>query len=403
LEQRLMQSPAQKTVVAAVGLPLGVLLAQTFADFASQHLNLVITSGAVPWTVLALAAGLGLGVPLLAAAVPVLRAARMPARVVLADLGTLAARRGPGPAARWLAPTSRLALRNAVRRPVRTSLTVGALALGGALLLTAGNVYASLQGALASAIAGRGEDISVRLLQPAPAEALAREVLAVPGVRAVETWAAARVALALPGRAGTSRYTLFAPPEDTTLTHPRLVAGRWPQPGETAVAVNRTLQDSEDGLDLGAEVTLLLEKRRAAAPIVGVIEEVAEPALYTSVTGFTALTGLVGTAGDLRVVTTDVAPKEVASALEEALLARGWFPLDVMTHDAYGQALADHFVIVLISLTLISLAAITVGGLGLATSMSLGVLGHVFTTESSRDRVERFVDVLWRGLAPRPA
>lgn len=29
--------------------------------------------------------------------------------------------------------------------------------------------------------------------------------------------------------------------------------------------------------------------------------------------------------------------------------------------------------------------------------------GHTFTAEFSRDRVERFVDVIWQGLAPRPA
>jgi putative ABC transport system permease protein len=357
-----------------VGLPLGVVAAGTFAGFAAEHLNLMIASSSVSWGALSLAAGLGLVVPLVAALVPVLRAARTPARVALADLGAGAERRGSSRIGAWLEPTSRLALRNALRRPVRTFLTVGALALGGALLLTAGNVYTSLQGALGSATAARGEDISVRLLQPAPADELARQVEAVPGVRAVESWGSARIALALPGGGGTSRYTLLAPPADTASMSPRIVAGRWPAQDEIAVVVNRTLQDTEEGLEVGGEVTLLVERRRVSVPIVGVIEEVAEPALYTGAAGFTAITGLVGAAADLRVFTADNDSHSVASRLEEALLAGGWFPLDIMTHDSYGEALSDHFLIILISLTVIASAAIVVGGLGLATSMSLGVL-----------------------------
>ena len=38
-----------------------------------------------------------------------------------------------------------------------------------------------------------------------------------------------------------------------------------------------------------------------------------------------------------------------------------------------------------------------VHNLGMFSTMA----GHTFTPESSRDRVGRFVDVLWRGLAPR--
>jgi putative ABC transport system permease protein len=361
-------------VAVALGVPLGAAAGRSFAGFAAEHLNLVVADGSLPWSVLAIAAALGVGVPLAAAAVPVLGAARRPAREVLADLGGLRPRRAPVTAAAWLAPTTRLALRNAVRRPWRTALTVGALALGGALLLTAGNVHTSLQRSLAAAIDARPEDVAVRLLQSVPAADLEEVASAVPGTRVAEAWGAARVALALPSGGGTNRYTLFEPSADTVMMRPRIVAGRWPAAVERGVVVNRTLQDTERGLAVGDEVELLFEGRRVAVPVLGAIEEVAEPALYTGAAGFTAITGLAGAAGDLRVTTADGQAQAVAAALEEVLLARGWFPLDVMTHDEYGEALADHFLIVLICLTVIASAAIIVGGLGLATSMSLGVL-----------------------------
>lgn len=391
--------PALAAVV--VGVPLGVAAARTFAGFAADHLNLIVGDPTVPWSVLAVAAVLGVGVPLVAAVVPVLRASRRSARELLADLGALRPGRTQGRTGARFAPTTRLALRNAVRRPVRAALTVGALALGGALLIAAGNVSASLNAALASAIAARGEDVSVRLLAPAPAAAIVPAIRAVPGVREVEAWEATRVAFALPGGVGTNRYALFAPPADTAMMRPRLVDGRWPAPGETAVVVNRSLQGVED-VPLGAEVTLLHERRRASVPIVGVIEEVGEPALYTGSAGFSAISGLSGTIGDLR-VTVDAEPRVVAAALEDALLAGGWFPLDVMTRDNYGEALRDHFMILIVTLTLIACTAIVVGALGLATSMSLGVLertreiGVLRALGASRRAVMRVV--LIEGLA----
>ena len=60
----------------AVGLPLGALLARAFADFAAGQLNLGVSSFAVPAWVFLVVALIGLGWPLLAAAGPVVSAAR---------------------------------------------------------------------------------------------------------------------------------------------------------------------------------------------------------------------------------------------------------------------------------------------------------------------------------------
>ena len=167
-------------VAVALALPIGAVAARAFAMFAAEHLNLVVADASIPLAVIALQLGLGLGVPLLAAAVPVVRVARTPVRVALQDLGAATPARARGRDAPW-GPTWRLVLRNAARRPVRAGLTLAALALGGAILMTAGNTYASLQRTLATALAARGEDIAVRLAKPAPAEAAVATVRAVPG------------------------------------------------------------------------------------------------------------------------------------------------------------------------------------------------------------------------------
>lgn len=174
---------------------------------------------------------------------------------------------------------------------------------------------------------------------------------------------------------GSGRYGVFAPPEDTTLLRVPVAEGRWPAPDELgAVVVSRNLQADEPGLELGADATLVFFDRRTPVRVVGVLEDVSPAALYTNQVTLDAVTGLPGVAGALRIVTEPGAATQVASTLEDALVTSGWFPSFIMTRAVLRASMVDHFLIILILLGAAALAAILVGGLGLATSMSLNVL-----------------------------
>jgi putative ABC transport system permease protein len=371
------------TVAVVLGVPLGVAGARAFAAFAATQLNLELASLAIPPMSFALVVGIGLGWPLLATIIPVMRAARMTARAALQSAGVLS----PVATSGWrvLPPLLGnhlvvLALRNTVRRPVRLALTLGALALGGALLMTAVNVYAGLLHAVDTSLAGRGDDIDVRLLQPAPADALATTARNVPGVQVVEVWGAVLATIALPDAPardaiGSGRYSVLAPPTDTALLRLPLAEGNWPRANDAgAVVVSRNLQAAEPGLTLGAEVTLLLGERRALVRVVGVLEDVSPPAFYTTPATLELLTGQPNSAGALRLVTEGGRQQAVATALEGALINVGYFPSFLMTRDTLRTSMVDHFLILLLLLLDAALASVVVGGLGLATSTSLNVL-----------------------------
>ncbi|WP_438010365.1 ABC transporter permease [Sorangium sp. So ce321] len=275
------------------------------------------------------------------------------------------------------------AFRDLFRRSVRLSLALGALALGGAVLMTAVNVYGGLVHALDDAMAARGDDVDVRLLRPAPAGELTERALAIPGVRAAEAWGRTQAAIELPGaapghRMETDRYELVAPPAGTRLLGLRLAEGRWPAPDELgAVVVNGGLRHREGGagLRMDAEIALLAGGRRTPVRVVGVVDEIGEPSLYTNARTLGAVTGEAdGGAAALRVVTEPGAERRAAAALEEALFHAGWFPTQVMVRDIRRQVMADHFLIIVGFLAGAALSAVVVGGLGLATSMSLNAL-----------------------------
>lgn len=359
------------------GVALGVAGARAFAVEIAGQLNLAVASLAVPTSTLAVEALLGLGVPLLAAAVPVVRAARRPANEAIRDPGVRAPSRAGvlSRAVSRIAPdrTFALALRNTFRRPARLSLTLGALGLGGTMLMAAVNVYFGLLGAVDNTIAARGADVEVRLTRSASAGDLAAIANAIPGVR--EAAAGGLAAVAVDTSSSGSRYALVTRPAGATFLQLPAVEGRWPEPDETgAVVVSRAVLTREPAVGLGAEVGLVVEGRRTPVHVVGIVEEVAPSAFYTNAPTFEAVTATSGRAGVLFVRAEPGAEARVASALEDALVDAGHFPSLLMTRGQLREAITDHLLIMLAVLAGAALTSVVVGGLGFATNMGLNVL-----------------------------
>lgn len=363
-----------------VGIPIGTITAKGFSAFVAGQLNVDITNWTIPLWLFGLEALIGLSVPLTSATIPILRATQITAHGAIQATGihpsphNSSSRSPPFPIDRTLI----LSLRNSFRRPVRLGLTLAALAIGGAILMTCVNVYASLVGAMDQSLAMRGDDVEVRLLNPAPADKLTEQTLQLPGVKAVETWGMTLAALELPhSPVNTERYNLFAPPNNTKLFQLHYQEGRPVDPNEQgAVVINGGLIDREHSLSLkvGSELGLWVKGGRTTVRVVGIVEEIGEFAMYTNPRTLAALTGTDNNAMNLRIVTHLGSQAQVVKAVEQSLVESGWFPTFVMSHADRRQAMTDHFLILLMILSGAAFAVVLVGGLGLATTMSLNVL-----------------------------
>ena len=371
-----------------VGLPVGTLIARAFAAFTVEQLNLEVGNWTITWWIFGLVTFLGLGWPLLMALGPIMRAARMSVHNAIQQPGIQSPTKRSWSISRWGAlPVDRtvtLALRNTFRRPMRLILTLSALAIGGAMLMTAMNVYQGLITAVNTSLEARGDDIDVRLLGMAPTNTITDHVRQVPGVQHIEAWGHVLAQIELAGAStapddhhiGTGRYTLLAPPTNTQLLQLPVAAGRWPEPDERGVVVvSRNLQADEPGLQLGADVALVVAGQTTPVRVVGILEDVTPASMYTNPVTFETVTGQTGRAGALRIVTTaTVDDTRVATAIEETLIDADWFPSLLMTRAVFRDSMIDHFLILLFLLSAVAIASIIVGGLGFATSMSLNVL-----------------------------
>lgn len=382
----LIQVLIMAIVAVGIGLPLGGWIGRAYSQFATGQLNLDVVSWSIPFPIYLIVVLTGIGVPLVAALIPVWRAVRIPAREALQDVGV----KPPVKAThfgKWSALVSSdrrliLALRNTFRRPVRMWLSLMALALGGALLLTGINVYSSLVQAVSDAMAHRSFDVDVSLQRPAANGAeLAEKAKNIVGVKTAEAWNSALVSFAVSENVGqemlnTNRYSILAPPTDSLMMRPKIIEGRWFEPNETGViVVNRYLRDTETEIKNDTTVNLVFAGKITPVRVVGIVEEIGERSIYTNSQTLEAVTGLLPkNAGTLRLSTEPGQEQTVAAALEQMLADENLIPRVLVSRQAIRQSMVDHFIILLFVLTALSLAALIIGSIGLATTMSLNVL-----------------------------
>lgn len=356
-------------VGALAGAPIGLLLGRAFASMAATQLNLGDPDLWPDGGPLLLAAAITWLVPVVAGSWPLRRGLVLTVREGLAP---------PEPPVSWLRMPMpsllALASRTLAARPLRLLGTLGTLSLGGAILMTAVNARSSLVEVVWQQMSVRDDDIEVRLMRPAEAAALL-EAAAVDGVEAVEPWGLALVSLVRGDDTATERFGLHAPPPG--FQHPTVLHGRWLDNSGEAVA-NAVLTARYPEVTVGSRVRVRSSKGERSLLVVGVVEEVAEPALYSDVSTTAFFAGVPnGHVGAARVAVDPAAdPAQVGDRIEQKLIQAGMFPLMVMPRNVLAEAMTEHFGILTAVLAMIALGSVVVGGLSLGTSLALTTMEH---------------------------
>ncbi len=377
-------------LAAAVALPLGFALGLALIDYYQVSLNIDIANRGITSSLLWQEVLVAVCVPLLAVAIPVVRAARMTAHAAVHDTGIVALPAGSRLAAYLIRLPGRvrwaLAMRNSWRRPWRLMVMLLGLTAGGALLLLTHSNYESLMRVIDRSLADQGHDIEVQLQRPATAQAIEAVARATPGVVAAEAWRRAGVTLATAASAASAsaqmrRIALTGFPEDSRLFHLPVVQGRKPARDSTMeIVVTRALQDAIPALQSGAQTTLQFRDRQSPVRIVGVVEEISAPVMYANFSTIDALTGQGDASTVLRVKVAGVAgvPGDqielVANALDRAFLAARMAPAQVFTRNMLRDSLDEHFRVVGDVIRMVALAAALIGAIMLAATTALNVM-----------------------------
>lgn len=368
-----------------VGLPLGALGAWGFTRLLAGFLNFDLQSRWIPVNVMLLSAVVGLVVPLVASLFPIIATGRLTVREAISEQGA-----GPGTGRRglfarlldrlaFLSRPMLLSLRNTFRRKGRLAITMITLTLGGAIFIGVFSVRASLLLTLDDALQYWNYDVDVDMSRLYRVQEMEQIALQVPGVVQVESWAFGSGTYRRNDRSPRQPFSIVAPPTGTDLLRPILVEGRWLLPeDENALVINTEVAKRDPTIRVGERIMVKIGDHETSWRVVGKVRGVMTGAIaYANYPYYSALVNQTGKASGIRVVTEQHDPEfqgQVANQLRQRLTAAGLQISYIDTTGNVRQQVQFQFDIIVLFLTAMALLLASVGGLGLAGTMSINVL-----------------------------
>jgi putative ABC transport system permease protein len=377
----------------AIGLPLGIIAAGRLSRMMADMLNFTVTSTSVPVWVYAILIGSGLLLPLLMSWPTILRASRATVRESLANVG-VSPSFGTGRLDRALAKLggmgspSILALRNAFRRRGRLLLALAMLSIGGALFITSLNVRDGWRAMADHVKTDRFYDADFLLKGPVQADRIASALSSVSGIGKFEIWGSSSIAFVQGGNDAVMRtypdrghgsFTLFGVPPKTEMIRFPLIEGRWLQESDIdAVVVTQRMLKEIPGAKIGDQIVLSIDGKPTIWRLVGVALEIGGGGAYVSSAGYANATARSGGAGgDIRLIASADTTKErdqMVRAAERALDEAGMGIEKSVPLDRLYVAMLGHIEVPAGMLIAASVLLVLVGGLGLASMMTVNVL-----------------------------
>ncbi len=366
-------------VASLIALPTAAVIGRWYAQFTADLLNFDTAGFGIPRWAFGVELAAGALLPLVAASIPVVRGCRISVSDALRDVGI----DGGGVAPAWVQRVSGLtrplllSLRNAFRRRQRMALTLITLATAGAVYLGALNLRASIQRSVGVQFDVIRYDIAIRFSAPHAADSIEAVVAGVTGVAQVEGWSARRAALAMPDGTLGNTFPISAAPFQSVMSGYSLQTGRLIAAADSnAIVVNRRLVEEEPSLAVGAAVSLVINGRRTEWTVVGVVESGVSPTAHTTreilarIAGSNAIDRAVVSATER----TPAGQGELSRRLRDELETRGFAVAGSQLIAESRRSIEDHLLMVAGFLMTMSQLMIVVGGLGLASTMSLAVL-----------------------------
>jgi putative ABC transport system permease protein len=261
-------------VGTGLGLVLGILGGWALLIYLGGLFNLNINGISVDPMDIAQGIAVGVGVTTMAAFLPAWRGTAITVRKALDSYG-ISATYGQGALDKFIQRLSKLpripgmALRNLARRKVRNVVTVSAIALATAAFLAAQSTSDSVNLSIENAYDVYGADAWVWFNSPVT-QGFANTLRSMPEVAGVEPWASSAAAVE------DLRVTMWGIPPTTTLYQYKLTAGRWLSDLEPYGAVISSRFADTRGYKVGDRLELRVGGENAWLTVLGLVNDNAQ-------------------------------------------------------------------------------------------------------------------------------
>lgn len=352
------------------GFAVGTLGGRALSAYLMRLTGLQEAAFTIYLDVVALALLVGLLVTVAATLLPAARGARRGAAQLLRSPGVQSDARFPL-VRRLTAPlasvssTAALGVRNALRRPARTALTIVVVAIAVAAFVATQALSNSVSGTVDDLYALYGADAWVSFREPVGL-GLERDIALVPDVEAVEPWTSAS------GSIGATRTDIWGMPPDDPLYDYRLSEGTWFSTTNPISAVLTLNLSQSLNARVGEQLVLDIGDTRETVVVTGIVDDsstylgsTATGKLFMPVRDLNRLIGL-GSGADLfalRFRSSEPASVDAALAqIEDTFSASGPVTLAAYADQESSQS-AIGVLTLLLRVMVILVAAVGVAGI----------------------------------------
>ncbi len=375
-------------IALVIAVPLGTLAGYGLSAFIADFMSAELQGFRIVPLAIVLQVIVALGVPLAAGYFPVSRGSKIKVRRAISD-------DGPGEGAKTstmfegasglISRVSRpliLSVRNTFRRKGRLALTLFTLTMAGAIFISVFNVRSSLENFMDQLAMHFMADVTVNFEQPYRNSRVEEEAMLVPGIEHVEGWQVAGAEIVDAADNGLTDLFIFAPPVESDLLDPDILAGRWLEPGDSkGIVLGDSIWTDYPDLAPGDMLRISVQDGRAEEwEVLGIFrftDMIGAQLAYTDYDTMSDVLNLPDQTASFRMVAnaTTLADQEaVSQAVDEQFRARGFKVSDVeaglVTREENSQAVN----ILVVFLLLMALLTAFVGSIGLAGTMGMNVL-----------------------------
>jgi len=384
-----------------IAVPLGAQGAFGLSAFIADKLNFSLLGYRIVPAALAIQVVVGLALPLLVGLRPVISGASIPVQRALTNDRTQPRPRRPDSATGTSEAAARrrrrlsefmtrrglrmsrpmlLSLRNTFRRKGRLALTLFTLTIGGAIFVAVFNVRASLHDYIDQIGDYFLADVTLDFDRPYRLEEIQQVARQVPGVSSVEGWAFTSAEVLYPDDTVALNVSILAPPADSRLVSPLLLAGRWLQPGDRkAITLSEGILERFPDLTPGQTVRLRIDGEVDEWPVVGLFKFTSQQGAlaYSTYEYVSELTHLPNRSVSFRVVAMDHQPaaqQALADQLDRHFLDLGYHLHQTRTGVSTMETASKSLDILVVFLLIMALLTASVGSMGLTGAMAMNVL-----------------------------
>ncbi len=273
-----------------------------------------------------------------------------------------------------------ISIRNTFRRRGRLMLTLFTLTMGGAIFIAVFNVRVSLHDYMSAIGKYFRADVTVDFDKPYRVREVEQFAMQNPDVVAVEGWQFLSMEILYPDGSIAENVNVFAPPANSRLIEPILVAGRWMQPTDIRkLLLSEKVLDYYPDLQVGDSIQLKVNGRDEVWEVVGLFKFVGQEGVfaYVPLEYASQITNLPNRSSSFRITTVqhDRAFQDVmAEKLDRFFRDKGFEVRKAESGLASLDSALESLDILVTFLLIMAVLTAIVGAMGLTGTMSMNVL-----------------------------